>query len=126
MVLTISVAIIAASVLAVACFLVPRIIQIGRTIRELKRLISAVSRQVDPVSQNLSRVCQETTFFLQSLRRQTDKVEKGITTLQDVTVRFREFQEEIQGSIKGPLIEFVTLLGAMGRVTEAFTRIFRR
>jgi uncharacterized protein YoxC len=126
MLLTISVSIIAASVLVVACFLVPRIIQIGRTVRELERLITAVSKQVDPVSQNLSKVCQETTVFLQSLRRQADKVEKGITTLQDVTVRCRELQEEIQRSIKGPLMEFVTLLGAMGRVAEAFTRIFRR
>ena len=126
MVLTVSVAIIAASVILFVAFLIPVLLQIRRTSRELEKLFDTARMQVTPLSHDLTAISLEIKGILQSVRRQVDKAEDGITAVRDAALRLKEFQSELEQTIEGPLLELAALVKGVSRGVEAFLRIIRR
>jgi uncharacterized protein YoxC len=126
MVLTISVAIIAASVILFVAFLIPVLLQIRRTSRELEKLFDTARMQVTPLSHDLTALSLEIKGILQSVRRQVDKAEDGITAVRDAALRLKVFQAELEQTIEGPLLELASLVKAVSRGIETFLRIIRR
>jgi uncharacterized protein YoxC len=126
MLLTISVTVIAASLVLFVAFLIPVLLQIRRTSRELEKLFDTARMQVTPLSHDLAAISLEIKSMLQSIRRQVDKVEDGITAVRDSALRLKEFQLEVQQMIEDPLIELAALVKGVSRGVEAFLRIFRR
>jgi uncharacterized protein YoxC len=126
MLLTISVTVIAASIVLFVAFLIPVLLQIRRTSRELEKLFDTARMQVTPLSHDLTAISLEIKSMLQSIRRQVDKVEDGITAVRDSALRLKEFQLEVQQMIEDPLIELAALVKGVSRGVEAFLRIFRR
>jgi len=126
MVLTISVAVIAASIVLFVAFLIPVLLQIRRTSRELEKLFDTARMQITPLSHDLTAISLEFKGIFQSIRRQVDKVEDGITSVRDAALRLKEFQAEIEQTIEGPLLELASLVKAVSRGAEAFLRIFHR
>jgi uncharacterized protein YoxC len=126
MLLTISVTVIAASFVLFVAFLIPVLLQIRRTSRELEKLFDTARMQVTPLSHDLTAISLEIKSMLQSIRRQVDKVEDGITAVRDSALRLKEFQLEVQQMIEDPLIELAALVKGVSRGVEAFLRIFRR
>lgn len=126
MLLTISVTVIAASIVLFVAFLIPVLLQIRRTSRELEKLFDTARMQVTPLSHDLTAISLEIKSMLQSIRRQVDKVEDGITAVRDSALRLKEFQLEVQQMIEDPLIELAALVKGASRGVEAFLRIFRR
>jgi uncharacterized protein YoxC len=126
MLLTISVTVIAASIVLFVAFLIPVLLQIRRTSRELEKLFDTARMQVTPLSHDLTAISLEIKSMLQSVRRQVDKVEDGITAVRDSALRLKEFQLEVQQMIEDPLIELAALVKEVSRGVEAFLRIFRR
>jgi uncharacterized protein YoxC len=126
MILTISVTVIAASVVVFTVFLVPVLLQVRRTSRELEKLFDTARMQITPLSHDLTAISLEIKGIFQSIRRQVDKVEDGITSVRDAALRLKEFQAEIEQTIEGPLLELASLVKAVSRGAEAFLRIFHR
>jgi uncharacterized protein YoxC len=126
MVLTISVAVIAASIVLSVAFLIPVLLQIRRTSRELEKLFDTARMQITPLSHDLTAISLEFKGIFQSIRRQVDKVEDGITSVRDAALRLKEFQAEIEQTIEGPLLELASLVKAVSRGAGAFLRIFHR
>ena len=126
MLLTISVTVIAASVVVFTVFLIPVLLQVRRTSRELEKLFDTARMQITPLSHDLTAISLEIKGIFQSIRRQVDKVEDGITSVRDAALRLKEFQAEIEQTIEGPLIELALLVKAVSRGAEAFLRIFHR
>ena len=126
MLLTISVTVIAASVVVFTVFLIPVLLQIRRTSRELEKLFDTARMQITPLSHDLTAISLEIKGIFQSIRRQVDKVEDGITSVRDAALRLKEFQAEIEQTIEGPLLELASLVKAVSRGAEAFLRIFHR
>jgi uncharacterized protein YoxC len=126
MVLTISVAIIAASVILFVAFLIPVLLQIRRTSRELEKLFDTARMQVTPLSHDLAAISLEIKGILQSVRRQVDKAEDGINAVRDAALRLKGFQAELQQTIEEPLLELAALVKGVSRGVEAFLRIIRR
>jgi uncharacterized protein YoxC len=126
MLLTISVTVIAAAVAVFTFFLIPVLLQIRRTSRELEKLFDTARMQVTPLSHDLTAISLEIKNMLQSIRRQVDKVEDGITAVRDSALRLKEFQQEVQQMIEDPLIELASLVKGVSRGVEAFLHIFRR
>jgi len=126
MVLTISVAVIAASIVLFVAFLIPVLLQIRRTSRELEKLFDTARMQITPLSHDLTAISLEFKGIFQSIRRQVDKVEDGITSVRDAALRLKEFQAEIEQTIEGPLLELASLVKAVSRGAEALLRIFHR
>ena len=126
MLLTISVTVIAAAIVVFTFFLIPVLLQIRRTSRELEKLFDTARMQVTPVSHDLTAISLEIKNMLQSIRRQVDKVEDGITAVRDSALRLKEFQQEVQQMIEDPLIELASLVKGVSRGVEAFLHIFRR
>jgi len=126
MLMTISVTVIAASIVLFVAFLIPVLLQIRRTSRELEKLFDTARMQVTPLSHDLTAISLEIKSMLQSIRRQVDKVEDGITAVRDSALRLKEFQLEVQQMIEDPLIELAALVKGVSRGVEAFLRIFRR
>jgi uncharacterized protein YoxC len=126
MVLAISVAIIAASVILFVAFLIPVLLQIRRTSRELEKLFDTARMQVTPLSHDLAAISLEIKGILQSVRRQVDKAEDGINAVRDAALRLKGFQAELQQTIEEPLLELAALVKGVSRGVEAFLRIIRR
>ena len=126
MLLTISVTIIAASIVVFVIFLIPVLLQIRRTSHELEKLFDTARMQVTPLSHDLAAISLEIKGILQSVRRQVDKAEDGITAVRDAALRLKEFQSELEQTIEGPLLELAALVKGVSRGVEAFLRIIRR
>ena len=125
MLLTISVTVVAASIVVVAIVLVPVILQIRRTAREAEKLLDTVRMQIVPLSHDLTIISKEVSGILQSIHRQVDRVEEGIATVRDAAERLREFEETVLTRVEEPLLRLATLISALSRGIGAFLRFFR-
>ena len=125
MLLTISVTVIAASIVAVAIVLIPLILQIRRTARETEKLLETARMQIVPLGHDLTVISAEVNGILQSIHRQVDKVEEGIATVRDAAERLREFEEGVLTLVEGPLLKLATVVSALSRGIGAFLRYFR-
>jgi uncharacterized protein YoxC len=125
MLLTISVTVIAASIVVVAIVLIPVILQIRRTAREAEKLFETTRTQIVPLSHDLTVISREVSGILQSVHRQVDKVEEGIATVQDAAERLREFEEGVLTIVEEPLLKLATLVSAARRGIGAFVGYFR-
>jgi uncharacterized protein YoxC len=126
MILTISVTVIAAIMVVAVLFLIPILMQIRRTAREVEKTLETARMQIVPLSHDLTVISQEVNGILQSIHRQVDRVEEGITSVRDTAVRLQEFEKEIEKKIESPLLQFAALVSAVSRGVEAFIRILRR
>jgi uncharacterized protein YoxC len=126
MLLTVSVTVIAASIVVLILFLIPILLQVRRTSRELEKLIDAARMQLAPLGHDVAVISSEVKGILESIRRQVDKIEEGVTSVRDAALRLREFQEDVQQIVEEPLLELASLVKGMIRGVEAFLRIFHR
>ena len=122
---TISVTIIAASIVVVAIVLIPVILQIRRTAREAEKLIETARMEIVPLGHDLTVISKEISGILQSIHRQVEKVEEGIATVQDAAERLRDFEEAALTIVEGPLVRLATLVSAATRGIGAFVRFLR-
>ena len=123
---TISVTVIAASVVIFTIFLIPVLLQVRRTAREAEKTLETVRTQIVPLSHDLTVISLEIKGIVQSIHRQVEKVEDGISTVGDAALRLREFEGKIERIVEGPLLELVALFTGLIRGVEAFLRFFRR
>jgi uncharacterized protein YoxC len=126
MLLTISVTVIAGVMVIAVLFLIPSLMQIRRTAREVENILETARMQIVPLSHDLTVISQEVNGILQSIHRQVDRVEEGVINVRDTAVRLREFEREIEEKIESPLLELATLVSAVTRGVEAFVRMLRR
>ncbi len=122
---TISVTVIAASIVVVAIVLIPVILQIRRTAREAEKFLEIARMQIVPLSHDLTVISKEVSSIVQSIHRQVDRVEEGIATVQDAAGRLREFEEAVLAIVEEPLLKLATLVSAVSRGILAFLRFFR-
>ncbi len=122
---TISVTVIAASIVVVAIVLIPAILQIRRTAREAEKFLEIARMQIVPLSHDLTVISKEVSSIVQSIHRQVDRVEEGIATVQDAAGRLREFEEAVLAIVEEPLLKLATLVSAVSRGILAFLRFFR-
>ncbi len=123
---TISITVIAASIVVVAIVLIPVILQIRRTAREAEKLMETARMQLVPLSHDLTVISREVSSILQSVHRQVDRVEEGIATVQGAAERLRDFEEAILIRVEEPLLELAALVRAVSRGIGAFLAFFRR
>jgi len=125
MLLTISVTVIAASVLAVVFFLIPVLLQFYRTCCEVKKLTESLNVQIESLSHNLNDVLHQMRDMLQSIGRQVNQMEEGVIAVRDIAVRLQEFQREIQERVF-PLFKVASLVGLGSKGLLSFIKFFRR
>jgi uncharacterized protein YoxC len=89
MLLTISITVIAASIVLFVIFLIPVLLQIRRTSRQLEKVLDITRMQVTPLSHDLTVSSFEIKSILQSIRRQVDKAEEGVTAVRDAALRLK-------------------------------------
>jgi len=123
---TISITVIAASIVVFIIFLIPVLLQIRRTAREAEKTLETVRTQIVPLSHDLTVISLEIKGIVQSIHRQVEKVEDGISTVGDAALRLREFEGKIERIVEAPLLELVALFTGLIRGVEAFLRFFRR
>jgi len=122
---TISVTVIAASIVVVAIVLIPVILQIRRTAREAEKFLETARMQVVPLSHDLTVISREVSGILQSVHRQVNRVEEGIATVQGAAERLRDFEEAVLTRVEEPLLELAALVRAVSRGIGAFLHFFR-
>jgi uncharacterized protein YoxC len=125
MLLTISATVIAVSVAIFVIVLIPVISQVRRTAREAEKFLETARMQIAPLSHDLTVISREISGILQSIHRQVDRVEEGMTTVRDAAGRLREFEETVLTRVEEPLLELATLINAVSRGIAAFLRYFR-
>lgn len=125
MLLTISVTVIAASILVVVFFLIPVLLQFHRTLCEMKKLIETLNVQIEPLSRNLNDILRQTKDILQTIGQHVDRMEEGVMALRNIAVRLQEFQKELQDKVF-PLFKMVSLVGIGGKGLLSVLKFFRR
>ena len=123
---TISVTVIAASIVVFTIFLIPVLLQVRRTAREAEKTLETVRTQIVPLSHDLTVISLEIKGIVESVHRQVEKVEDGINTVGDAALRLREFQGRIERIVEEPLFEIVALSRGAIRGVEAILHFFRR
>jgi len=126
MLITIGITVIAACILLFTLFLIPVLLQVRRTTRELEKLVDTTRLQIVPLSHRVTAISSEVNGILASIHRQIDKVEEGVTSVRDVAHNFQVFQMEMQRMVEGPLIELAALIKGVVRGGEAFLGLLRR
>jgi len=126
MLLVISVAVIAVSMILILIFSIPVLLQVRRTAHEAEKLIDSVHLQVVPVSRDVTAISLEVKNIIQSIHRQVDRVEGGIETALDMAVLCKEFQIEVQRRIAKHLLQLVAVFSGVKRGVEAFARVLYR
>ena len=111
--MAISVTVIAAIMVLALIFLIPVLLQVRRTAEEAEKLIDSVRVQVDPISRDIGLISRDVKSIAQFIHRQADRVETGIETAQDMAVRVKAFQAEIQHRIAKPLVMVTSVLGGI-------------
>jgi uncharacterized protein YoxC len=124
--LSISVTVIAASLVLILIFWIPVLLQVRRTAHEAEKLFDSVRLQIAPVSHDVTAISLEVKSVIQSIHRQVDRVEGGIETVHDMAVRAKEFQIGVQRRIEEPLLQFVAVFGGVIRGIEAIAGILCR
>lgn len=122
---TISVTVIAASIVVVAIVLIPVILQIRRTARQAEKLLETVRMEIVPLSHDLTIISKEISSILQSIHRQVEKVEEGIAAVGGAAERLRDFEEAALTIVEGPLVRLATLVSAATRGIGAFVHFLR-
>jgi uncharacterized protein YoxC len=123
---TISVTVIAASIVILIIFLIPVLLQIRRTAREAEKTLETARTQIVPLSHDLTVISLEIKGIVQSIHRQVEKVEDGISTVGDAALRLREFEGRLERIVEGPLLEIAALSRGVIRGVEVFLRILGR
>ncbi len=126
MFVTISVAFIAAGMIAILWFQVSLLLQIRRTASTLEKFLETARSHVVPLSHDLTVFTQDLSGIMHSIHRQVDKVEESITTIRDAAARIRGFGGRLFRRDEGPLLELMTLIVAAGQGLESLRRIIRR
>ena len=121
-----SVTVIAAIMALVLIFLIPVLLQVRRTAQEAEKLIDSVRLQVAPISRDIGVISRDVKGIVQSIHRQVDRVEDGIETVHDMTLRVKEFQAEVQRRVEQPLLQLAAVLGGIKQGIEGVARIFYR
>ena len=123
---TISVTVIAASIVIFTIFIIPVLLQIRRTAREVEKTLETVRTQIVPLSHDLTVLSLEVKGIVQSVHRQVEKVEDGIGAVGDAAFRLREFEGKMERIVEEPVLEIAAVLKGVIRGVEAFLRFFRR
>jgi uncharacterized protein YoxC len=124
--MAISFTVIAAIMVLALIFLIPALLQVRRTAQEAEKLIDSVRVQVAPISRDIGMISRDVKSIVQSIHRQTDRVEDGIETVHDMALRVKGFQTEVQRRIEQPLLELAAVLGGIRRGVEGIGKIFCR
>ena len=124
--LTISVTVIAATLVLFFILLIPFLHRGRRTVHEAEKLIDSIRLQVAPVSRDFTVISLEVKSVIQSIHRQVDRVESGIETAHDMAVLAKEFQIEVQRRIEDPLLQLAAVIAGVKRGVEGIASILRR
>ncbi len=120
MVLTISVAIIAAIMVVASVFIIRLVMQLQKTAKEIEKLAEIVRIHVVPISHDIASISSTTRSILESVHRQVLKVEDSVSNVRDMSMRAKEFEEEILHKLGSPLARLVALFNAFRRGFETF------
>jgi uncharacterized protein YoxC len=125
MTLTISVAIIAAIMVIVGVVAVVALIYIIRLAKALTVLTENVKTHMAPVAQQVTDISAKTNLILDSVNRQVRSMEDSVHTVKDMTVRVRQFEEDILQKVSSPLIEVAGYVAAIRKGFDVFFKVLR-
>ena len=126
LIMTISVAVIAAIMVVAVIAIIPLLLQLRRTARRAEEMLEMVRMQIVPVSHDMTLISQEVSGILQSLHRQTGKLEESVAAVRDGAERLREFEEDVFRKIEEPIMNVANLVGAATQGVQTFLRVLLR
>jgi uncharacterized protein YoxC len=124
--MTISVAVIAGIMVAAVTFLIPVLLQIRRTAQQAEKMFETARMEMVPLGHDMTVISREAHGILQSIHRQVDHMEDGVTSVRDAAERLRDFEEDVIYRIEEPLRDISALFSAVARGLEVFFRVMRR
>lgn len=124
--MTISVAVIAAIMVVAVICIIPVLLQIRRTAQQVEKLAETARMQIAPLSRDMTVISQTASGIMQSLHRQTDKLEESVGVVRDGVERLRDFQDDVLRRVEQPIFTASALFSAVGQGVSTFLRVLRR
>ncbi len=123
MLMTISVTVIAAIMVIAVCVLIWIGLHIRHSVRQTEKLMETVRLEIVPLAHEFTVISHQAKTILESIHRQVEDMEEGISAFKNTAISLRDLQARIQGRIENPLLQLTALAGA---VRQGFTTFFRR
>jgi len=124
--MTISVAVIAAIMVVAVICIIPVFLQIRRTAQQVEKLAETARMQVAPLRRDVTVISQTANGIMESLHRQTDKLEESVATVRDGVERLRDFQDDVLHRVEQPIFTASAFFGAVNQGVSTFFRMLRR
>ncbi len=126
MLLTISVTVIAAIMVIAVCVLIWIGLHIRRSVRETEKLLETVRMEIVPLAHEFTVISHQAKGILESIHRQVEDMEEGISAFKNTAVGLRGLQARIQERIENPLLQLAALAGAVSQGLRTFFRTSSR
>ncbi|MFH0926131.1 MAG: DUF948 domain-containing protein [bacterium] len=101
MILTISVTVIAITLLVLSIFLIQLLIQLKMTSQEIERLLTVVRIYVIPIRKDIEGIFDHVNVILDSANKQVNKMGEGLSNVKEISFQAREISDELIKLVKG-------------------------
>jgi uncharacterized protein YoxC len=126
MVITISVAVIAALFFVITVFIVAASVRAFKAFGEAQKLLEAARFQLAPVTHDLTQILSSVRTIARSAENQLDKVSESVNAVRDTARNIREFEALIQERIERPLLDITAVLSALLKGGKVFWNNVRK
>ncbi len=126
MLLTISVTVIAVIMVIDVCVLIWIGLHIRRSVRETEKLLETVRMEIVPLAHEFTVISHQAKGILESIHRQVEDMEEGISAFKNTAVGLKGLQARIQERIENPLLQLAALAGAVSQGLRTFFRTSSR
>ncbi len=126
MVISISVAVIAALLFIITIFAVAASLRAMKAFGEAQKLMEAVRFQMAPITHDLAQILNHVRTIARAAEHQIEKVSESVTAVRDTARNIREFEALIQERIERPLLDITAVLSALLKGGKVFWNSIRK
>ena len=123
MIWEISVLLIGIAVLILVAFLVPAIVQLRRSARELEKTTANLNHRLPDILANLDEITTNLSAILNAGRHHTNTVGEAVEEIKSLVDDVVAFEKNLKKQVERPIEQTVSTLTAFNRALRAFLKV---
>ncbi len=120
MVISISVAVIAALMLIITVFIVAAAIRAFKAFGEAQKLMETVRFQIAPITHDLTQILGHVRTITRAAESQIEKISESLTAVRDTARNIKDFEALVQERIERPLLDITAVFAALLKGGKVF------
>lgn len=120
MVISISVAVIAALMFIITVFIVAAAVRAFKAFGEAQKLMETVRFQIAPITHDLTQILSHVRTITRAAESQIEKINESVTAVRDTARNIKDFEALIQERIERPLLDITAVFSALLKGGKVF------